>query len=99
MRLAASLAFAAAALLGTAAQAEDITVKLGVLNDMSSLYADIGGRGAGAPAPTAGEGVTPAPARPKGGKIKHGQPNQHAGGGHHDRQQIDGRPGGRNHHV
>ena len=35
-----SLAFAAAALLGTAAQAEDITVKLGVLTDMSSLYAD-----------------------------------------------------------
>jgi branched-chain amino acid transport system substrate-binding protein len=45
MKLAATLAFAAAAFLGTAAQAEDITVKLGVLNDMSSLYADIGGQG------------------------------------------------------
>ena len=41
MRLAASLAFAAAAVFGTAAQAEDINVRLGVLNDMSSLYADI----------------------------------------------------------
>ncbi len=45
MRLAGILAFAAAAMLGTAAQAEDISVKLGVLNDMSSLYADIGGQG------------------------------------------------------
>src|ERR1700674_4093443 len=38
------LAFAAA-LRGTAAQAEDITVKLGVLTDMSSLYADNTGPG------------------------------------------------------
>jgi branched-chain amino acid transport system substrate-binding protein len=45
MKLAATLAFAAAAFLGTAAQAEDITVKIGVLNDMSSLYSDIGGLG------------------------------------------------------
>ena len=45
MRFAGGLAFALAALLGTAAQAEDITVKLGVLNDMSSLYSDIGGQG------------------------------------------------------
>jgi len=44
-RITGGLAFALAALLGTAAQAEDITVKLGVLNDMSSLYADIGGQG------------------------------------------------------
>ena len=45
MRLAGGLTFALAALLGPAAQAEDITVKLGVLNDMSSLYSDIGGQG------------------------------------------------------
>jgi branched-chain amino acid transport system substrate-binding protein len=45
MKLAATLAFVAAAFLGTAAQAEDITVKIGVLNDMSSLYSDIGGQG------------------------------------------------------
>ncbi len=45
MRLVASLAFATAALLGSAAQAEDINVKIGVLNDMSSLYSDIGGIG------------------------------------------------------
>ena len=45
MRLIATLALAAAAALTGAAQAEDITVKLGVLNDMSSLYADIGGQG------------------------------------------------------
>ena len=44
MRLAGTLAFAAA-MLGTAAQAEDITVKLGVLTDMSSLYADNTGPG------------------------------------------------------
>src|SRR3984893_1578870 len=45
MRLIATLALAAAAALTSAAQAEDITVKLGVMNDMSSLYADIGGPG------------------------------------------------------
>jgi len=45
MKLIATLALAAAAALTGAAQAEDITVKLGVLNDMSSLYADIGGQG------------------------------------------------------
>ncbi|HWX84416.1 MAG TPA: ABC transporter substrate-binding protein [Xanthobacteraceae bacterium] len=45
MRLIATLALAAAAALTGAAQAEDITVKLGVLNDMSSLYSDIGGQG------------------------------------------------------
>src|ERR1700729_3156574 len=45
MRLIATLALATAAALTSAAQAEDITVRLGVLNDMSSLYADIGGQG------------------------------------------------------
>jgi branched-chain amino acid transport system substrate-binding protein len=60
MRLAASLAFAAAALLGTAAQAEDVTVKLGVLNDMSSLYADIGGKGSVTAAKMAVEDFNPA---------------------------------------
>jgi branched-chain amino acid transport system substrate-binding protein len=45
MRLAVSLAVAAAALFGTAAQAQ-VNVKIGVLNDMSSLYADISGPGA-----------------------------------------------------
>src|SRR5690242_14680167 len=60
MRLAASLAFAAAALLGTAAQAEDINVKLGVLNDMSSLYADIGGPGSVTAAKMAVEDFNPA---------------------------------------
>jgi branched-chain amino acid transport system substrate-binding protein len=60
MRLAASLAFAAAALFGTAAQAEDINVKLGVLNDMSSLYADIGGKGSVTAAKMAVEDFNPA---------------------------------------
>src|SRR5580704_14337033 len=45
MRLVAILALAAATALTSVAQAEDITVKLGVLNDMSSLYSDIGGQG------------------------------------------------------
>ena len=60
MRLAASLAFAAAALIGTAAQAEDINVKLGVLSDMSSLYADIGGPGSVVAAKMAVEDFNPA---------------------------------------
>ena len=37
MRLIASLALAFAALFGTAAQAEDVSVKIGILTDMSSL--------------------------------------------------------------
>jgi branched-chain amino acid transport system substrate-binding protein len=46
MRLASSLAFSLAVLLGTAAHAQNpITVKIGVLSDMSSLYADISGPG------------------------------------------------------
>jgi branched-chain amino acid transport system substrate-binding protein len=60
MRLAASLAFGAAALFGTAAQAEDINVKLGVLNDMSSLYADISGPGSVTAAKMAVEDFNPA---------------------------------------
>jgi branched-chain amino acid transport system substrate-binding protein len=60
MRLTATFAFAAAALFGTAAQAEDITVKLGVLNDTSSLYADIGGRGSVTAAKMAVEDFNPA---------------------------------------
>jgi branched-chain amino acid transport system substrate-binding protein len=60
MRLTAALAITALALFGTAAQAEDINVKLGVLNDMSSLYADIGGRGSVTAAKLAVEDFNPA---------------------------------------
>jgi branched-chain amino acid transport system substrate-binding protein len=60
MRLIATLALAAAAALTSAAQAEDITVKLGVLNDMSSLYADIGGQGSVIAAKMAVEDFNPA---------------------------------------
>jgi branched-chain amino acid transport system substrate-binding protein len=62
MRLIATLALAAAAAasLASAAQAEDITVKLGVLNDMSSLYADIGGQGSVLAAKMAVEDFNPA---------------------------------------
>jgi branched-chain amino acid transport system substrate-binding protein len=59
MRLVASLAFAAAALFGTAAQAQ-VNVKIGVLNDMSSLYADISGPGAVTAAKMAVEDFNPA---------------------------------------
>jgi branched-chain amino acid transport system substrate-binding protein len=59
MRLAASLAFAAAALFGTAAQAQ-VNVKIGVLSDMSSLYADIGGPGSITAAKMAVEDFNPA---------------------------------------
>jgi branched-chain amino acid transport system substrate-binding protein len=45
MKLAGTVAFAAAALLATAARADDISVKIGVLTDMSSLYADNTGQG------------------------------------------------------
>ena len=45
MRLIATLAMAATAALTSAAQAEDLTVKIGVMSDMSGLYADLGGPG------------------------------------------------------
>jgi branched-chain amino acid transport system substrate-binding protein len=60
MRLVAILALAAATALTSVAQAEDLTVKLGVLNDMSSLYADIGGQGSVIAAKMAVEDFNPA---------------------------------------
>jgi branched-chain amino acid transport system substrate-binding protein len=60
MRLIAAVTLAAAASLASAAQAEDLTVKLGVLNDMSSLYADIGGQGSVIAAKMAVEDFNPA---------------------------------------
>ena len=59
MRLVASLAFAAVAVFGTAAQAADIAVKIGVLTDMSSLYADATGLGSLAAAKLAVEDFNP----------------------------------------
>ncbi len=60
MRLIAALALAAAAAFASAAQAEDLTVKIGVLNDMSSLYSDIGGQGSVIAAKMAVEDFNPA---------------------------------------
>jgi branched-chain amino acid transport system substrate-binding protein len=45
MKLARSVALVLGALLGTAAHAEDLSVKIGVMSDMSGLYADLGGPG------------------------------------------------------
>lgn len=45
MKVTAYLSFAAATLLAATAQAQPINVKIGVLSDMSSLYADISGPG------------------------------------------------------
>src|SRR5262245_20703815 len=60
MRLTAILAFVADDSFVTAEQAEDIDVKLGVLNDMSSLYADISGPGSVIAAKMAVEDFNPA---------------------------------------
>jgi branched-chain amino acid transport system substrate-binding protein len=57
--VAASLALAAAALFGTTAQAQ-VNVKIGVMNDMSGLYADISGPGAVTAAKMAVEDFNPA---------------------------------------
>ena len=59
MRLTAILTFAAAAVFGTAAHAQ-VNVKIGVLNDMSSLYADISGPGSVTAAKMAVEDFNPA---------------------------------------
>jgi len=62
MRFAASLAFAVAALISTAAQAQssDVAVKIGVLSDMSSLYSDVGGPGSVVAAKLAVDDFNPA---------------------------------------
>jgi branched-chain amino acid transport system substrate-binding protein len=61
MRVAASLTFALAALLSTAAQTQNpVSVKLGVMNDMSSLYADLSGPGSVVAAKLAVEDFNPA---------------------------------------
>jgi len=60
MRLATSLAFALAALIGTAAHAQETTVKIGILTDMSSLYADATGPGSVAAANMAVQDFNPA---------------------------------------
>ncbi len=60
MRLVATLALAAAAALTSAAQAEDLTVKIGVMSDMSGLYADLGGPGSVVAAKMAVDDFNPA---------------------------------------
>jgi len=51
---------AAAMLTGTAAHAEDLAVKIGVMSDMSGLYSDLGGPGSVAAAKLAVEDFNPA---------------------------------------
>jgi branched-chain amino acid transport system substrate-binding protein len=60
MKLAGSLAFALVALVGTAAHAQTVNVKIGVMSDMSGLYADLGGPGSVAAAKLAIEDFNPA---------------------------------------
>src|SRR6202050_3556984 len=61
MKTAASLAFVLAAVITTAAQAQNpITVKIGVMSDMSGLYSDLGGPGSVVAAKMAVEDFTPA---------------------------------------
>jgi branched-chain amino acid transport system substrate-binding protein len=60
MKFAASLAVVAAAILTTVAQAETVNVKIGVLTDMSSLYASATGPGSVAAAKLAVEDFNPA---------------------------------------
>ena len=60
MKIASVALVAAAVFVGTAAQAEDLTVKIGVMSDMSGLYADLGGPGSVAAAKLAIEDFNPA---------------------------------------
>ena len=60
MRLGACIAFAAATLIAGAAQAQITNVKIGVLTDMSSLYADDNGAGSIAAVKMAVEDFNPA---------------------------------------
>jgi branched-chain amino acid transport system substrate-binding protein len=89
MRLIAAFVVAAAAWFGTAAQAEDITVKLGVLNDMSSLYADISGPGSVTAAKMAVEDFNPAAHGMKVGIISADHQNKPDVGSNIARQWFD----------
>jgi branched-chain amino acid transport system substrate-binding protein len=60
MKFAGSLAFALTTLIATAAQAQTVNVKIGVMSDMSGLYADLGGPGSVAAAKLAIEDFNPA---------------------------------------
>jgi branched-chain amino acid transport system substrate-binding protein len=61
MKTAASLAFVLAAVITTAAQAQNpITVKIGVMSDMSGLYSDLGGPGSVVAAKMAVDDFNPA---------------------------------------
>jgi branched-chain amino acid transport system substrate-binding protein len=60
MKIAGAVLVAAAAFIGTAAHAEDLAVKIGVMSDMSGLYADLGGPGSVAAAKLAIEDFNPA---------------------------------------
>jgi branched-chain amino acid transport system substrate-binding protein len=60
MKFVASVAFAAAALLTTAAQAQTTKVKIGVMSDMSGLYSDLGGPGSVTAAKLAVQDFNPA---------------------------------------
>ena len=65
MRFAGSLAFALAALINVAAQAQDTsgTIKIGILTDMSVLYSDVAGPGSVVAAKMAVEDFNPHPRR------------------------------------
>src|SRR5271156_3406496 len=60
MKIASGALVAAAVFVGTAAKAEDLNVKIGVMSDMSGLYADLGGPGSVAAAKLAIEDFNPA---------------------------------------
>ncbi len=60
MKIAGVLLAAAAVFISTAARAEDLAVKIGVMSDMSGLYADLGGPGSVAAAKLAVEDFNPA---------------------------------------
>jgi branched-chain amino acid transport system substrate-binding protein len=60
MKLAGNLALAIGALLATAAHAQTMNVKIGVMSDMSGLYADLGGPGSVTAAKLAIEDFNPA---------------------------------------
>src|SRR5271170_2224511 len=60
MKIAGVVLCATAVFVGTAAQAEDLNVKIGVMSDMSGLYADLGGPGSVAAAKLAIEEFNPA---------------------------------------
>src|ERR1700729_2179487 len=89
MKLAGRVALGLGALLSAGAPAEDISVKIGVMSDMSGLYADLGGPGSVTAAKLAIQDFNPASHGMKVEVVTGDMQNKPDGGANLARQWFD----------